>query len=290
MATTTPTVTQVNIRPTTVKSMPRGRALRSLFQIGNDIPQPLYFLIALVSFAIPVGMWCYYTYSGKIDDFIVPSPTHVWQGAQRMMSLGTLWPDTKISVYRISMGFLWSAVLAIPIGILMGSYKIAEAAHEPLVGFIRYIPVPALVPLIMVLAGIEDQAKILLIWIGTYFQMVLVVADVTRKVPRDLISAARTLGAKSHHLMFSVIFPATLPGLIDTCRTMIGWAWTYLIIAEVVACDSGLGYEIANAERHTRTNEVYVGILALGALGLLTDMCFKILTPRIVPWAEVQRG
>ncbi len=268
----------------------RARPVTSIFQIGNDIPRPLYFFIALLSFAIPIGLWCYYSYGGKIDDFILPTPTEVWQGAVHMNQDGDLWPDTKISCFRIGMGFLCSAVLAVPFGILMGSYKIGEAAHEPFVGFVRYVPVPALVPLVMVIAGIDDQAKILLIFIGTYFQMVLVVADTTRKVPRDLLNAARTLGAKGHHLIFTVILPATLPGLIDTCRTMIGWAWTYLMIAEVVACDSGLGYAIANAERHTRTNEVYVGILALGILGLLTDMVFKVLRPRLVPWAEVQKG
>jgi len=277
-------------RPAFSRTIVRRRPSARIFQIGSDIPRPLYFTIVLLSFAVPIWAWCHYSYSGNIDSFILPTPTDVWHGYQRMMSAGVLVPDAKISIYRIGMGFLLSAVLAIPLGILMGSYKIAEAAHEPFVGFVRYIPVPALVPLIMIIAGIEDQAKILLIFIGTYFQMVLVVADVTRKVPRELLNAARTLGANSWHLMFNVIMPATLPGIIDTCRTMIGWAWTYLMIAEVVACDSGLGYAIANAQRHTRTNEVYVGILVLGILGLLTDMFFKIVTPKLVPWAESQKA
>jgi NitT/TauT family transport system permease protein len=213
----------------------------------------------------------------------------VFQAAIRLWSSGELWPDIKISVFRIGMGFLVSAVLAIPLGILVGAYKSVEAAQEPLNGFIRYVPVPALIPLVMVAAGIGESAKILLIFLGTYFQMVIIVADVTRLVPRDLLSAARTLGAKPHQVLFNVLLPATLPGLMETCRTMIGWAWTYLVIAEVVATDSGLGYRIMKAQRFLRTDEIFVGILVLGLLGLATDMLFKWLQPRLLPWAEMGR-
>lgn len=273
---------------TRIKSRRRSRF--SLFRIGEDIPQALYLAIASISFIIPIAFWCYYTYSGKANDLILPTPTRVWTALIRMWQEGELLPNIQISVYRIGMGFLLSAVLAIPFGILMGAYKAAEASHEPLVGFVRYIPVPALIPLVMVVAGIGEPAKILLIFIGTYFQMVLVVADVTRQVPRDLLSAARTLGANKFQLLFNVLMPATLPGLMDTCRTMIGWAWTYLVIAEVVATDSGLGFGLIEAQRFMRTDELYVGIFVLGLLGMATDMCFKILQPRLLPWAEAQRG
>ena len=219
----------------------------------------------------------------------MPTPSAVIASLAGMIHDGSLWPDARISVYRIGMGFLLSAALAIPLGILMGAYKSVEAAHEPFVGFVRYVPVPALIPLIMSTAGIGESAKITLIFLGTYFQMVLVVADVTRLVPRDLLSAARTLGASRGQLLFHVLLPATLPGLLDTCRTMIGWAWTYLVIAEVVATNSGLGYRIVLAQRYSRTSEVWVGILVLGLLGLATDMVFKIAQPRLLPWAEAQK-
>ena len=120
--------------------------------------------------------------------------------------------------------------------------------------------------------------------------MVLVVADVTRQVPKDLLNAARTLGASRLQLLFNVLLPATLPGLLDTCRTMIGWAWTYLVIAEVVATSSGLGYSIMKAQRFSRADEIFVGIVILGLLGLATDMVFKIAQPRLLPWAEAQRS
>ena len=269
----------------------RARRRKSgLFRIGSDVSRETYIGIVIASFALPLILWCWASYTGRVNSLILPTPTAVGEAFVRLWHEGILFPAMQISIYRIGMGFLWSAVLAIPLGILMGAFKTAEAAHEPFVGFVRYIPVPALIPLVMTMAGIGEAAKILLIFIGTYFQMVIMVADITRQVPRDLLNAARTLGANNRQLLFSVLLPATLPGLMDTCRTMIGWAWTYLVIAEVVATDSGLGYGIMKAQRFLRTDEIFVGILVLGLLGLITDMLFKLVQPRLLPWAEVQRS
>jgi NitT/TauT family transport system permease protein len=274
--------TAIAVRPTRRKS--------GAFRLGGDISSTTYWAFAIAVFALVFGVWCYLSYGGKVTSLILPTPTGVLEAAGRLWSSGELWPDIKISVFRISMGFLASAVLAIPLGILIGAYKGVEAMQEPLNGFIRYVPVPALIPLVMVAAGIGEPAKILLIFLGTYFQMVMIVADVTRQVPKDLLNASRTLGARPHQVLFNVLLPATLPGLMETCRTMIGWAWTYLVIAEVVATDSGLGYRIMKAQRFLRTDEIFVGIIVLGLLGLITDMLFKILQPRILPWAEMGRN
>jgi len=274
----------------TLTASPVKRRKPGLFQLGEEIPRSTYMMIAAASFLIPIALWCLMTYSGRANALVLPTPTHMFQAGIEMWQDGDLLPDIKISVTRITIGFLLSAVLAIPLGILMGAYKTAEAAHEPFVGFIRYVPVPALIPLVMVVAGIDEPAKILLIFLGTYFQMVLVVADVTRQVPKDLLNAARTLGASRMQILFNVLLPATLPGLMDTCRTMIGWAWTYLVIAEVVATSSGLGYAIMKAQRFSRADEIFVGIVILGLLGLATDMIFKIAQPRLLPWAEAQRS
>jgi NitT/TauT family transport system permease protein len=277
-------------RPAAPARQPLQRRRRGLglMRLREDIPRWAYLTIAALSFLIPVGLWCFFSYTGRANSLILPTPTAMILSIRDMYQDETLLPDIKISIYRIGMGFLLSAVLAIPLGILMGAYKSIEAAHEPFVGFVRYVPVPALIPLIMVIAGIDEPAKILLIFIGTYFQMVLVVADVTRKIPKDLLNAARTLGANRAQLLFSVLIPATLPGVMDTCRTMIGWAWTYLVIAEVVATDSGLGYSIMKAQRFSRADEIFADIFILGLLGLATDMLFKVLQPRLLPWAEMQ--
>jgi len=283
---------QTNVKETTTTASmtPARRRRPGLFRLGEEIPSHVYLGITAASFLLPLVLWCFFTYTGRANSLILPTPTHMFQAGVAEFQDGTLLPDIKISVYRIGMGFLLSAVLAIPIGILMGAYKSIEAAHEPFVGFIRYVPVPALIPLVMVIAGIDEPAKILLIFIGTYFQMVLVVADVTRQVPKDLLNAARTLGSNRLQILFNVLLPATLPGLMDTCRTMIGWAWTYLVIAEVVATSSGLGYSIMKAQRFSRADEIFVGIIILGLLGLGTDMLFKMVQPRLLPWAEAQKN
>ncbi len=268
----------------------KARRKSNLFRVGGEISSTTYWILAASTFAFVFGLWCFLSYTQRVSPLILPTPTAVLSATARLWSSGDLWPDIKISVFRIAIGFLASAVLAIPLGILIGAYKSVEAAQEPIIGFIRYIPVPALIPLVMVAAGIGESAKILLIFLGTYFQMVMIVADVTRQVPRDLLSAGRTLGANRWQVLFSVLLPATVPGLLETCRTMIGWAWTYLVIAEVVATDSGLGYRIMKAQRFLRTDEIFVGLLILGLLGLITDMAFKWATPRLLPWAEEGRN
>jgi NitT/TauT family transport system permease protein len=261
-----------------------------LFRLGEDIPRGIYVVVAAASFLIPLAVWCFFTYSGRANPLILPTPGRMISAAVEMYREGDLISDIKISIYRIGLGFLLSAILAIPIGILMGAYRVLEAAHEPFVSFIRYVPVPALIPLVMVVAGIDEPAKILLIFIGTYFQMVIMVADVTRQVPKDLLNAARTLGANRLKLIVNVLLPATLPGLMDTSRIMLGWAWTYLVIAEVVATSSGIGFSIMRAQRFSRADEIFVGIIVLGLLGLGTDMLFKIIQHRLLPWAEVQKN
>jgi NitT/TauT family transport system permease protein len=267
-----------------------ARRKAGMFRLGAELSPAVYWAIACGTFAFVFALWCYLSYGGKVSPLILPTPGAVLSAAVRLWTGGELWPDIKISVLRIMLGFLASAVLAIPLGILIGAYKGIEAAQEPMNGFIRYVPVPALIPLVMVAAGIGEPAKVLLIFLGTYFQMVMIVADVTRQVPRDLLNASRTLGARPHQVLFNVLLPATLPGLMETCRTMIGWAWTYLVIAEVVATDAGLGYRIMKAQRFLRTDEIFVGIVVLGLLGLATDMLFKWLQPRVLPWAEGQRN
>ena len=271
----------------TLRRKPRRRGG---MRIGAEIPRASYTIIAALSFILPLVLWCVLSYGKFITPLILPTPDAVLRGAWRMKESGALWDDTWISVSRIGIGFGLSAILAIPLGLLIGAYKGVEAAQEPLVGFIRYVPVPALTPLVMVIAGVDEGAKILLIFIGTYFQMVIVVADVARQVPRDLLAAGRTLGASKMQQLLYVLLPATLPGLMDTCRTMLGWAWTYLVIAEVVAANSGLGYRIMQGQRFLRTDQIFVGIIVLGLLGLLTDMIFKWLQPRVLPWAEVARS
>ena len=163
---------------------------------------------------------------------------------------------------------------------LMSSYRAVGAFTEPLIDFIRYLPVPALVPLTLIWLGIGEGSKIALLWIGTFFQLVLLVADDARRVPKEFIETGRTLGASDRALMKDVLLRAMLPNMVDSLRITLGWCWTYLIVAEIVASNSGIGYELWTARRYGKTPEVFAGILTIGVIGLVSDQAIRFLHRR----------
>ena len=184
-------------------------------------------------------------------------------------------PTPAISIYRISVGFLISTALALPIGILIGCYRTWEAAIEPLVDFIRYMPVVAFVPLTILWAGTGDTQKFLIIFIGTFFQQVLLVMDNVKSVPRDFIDLGRTLEMPERRILQRIVLPSAMPAIWDSLRISLGWAWTWLVVAELVAATSGLGYRITTAQRFFQTDPIFGYLLLLGILGLATDQAMK---------------
>jgi NitT/TauT family transport system permease protein len=185
-----------------------------------------------------------------------------------------LW-DITISIYRVGAAFLLSAVMAIPLGILMSSYRIVNGLSEPIVDFIRYLPVPALVPLTVIWLGIGETSKITLLWIGTFFQLVLLIADDARRVPREYIEIGMTVGAKPRSVLRHIILPAMLPNMVDNLRITLGWCWTYLIVAEIVAANSGIGYVIMASRRYGNVDTIFAGVLTIGIIGLATDQAIR---------------
>jgi NitT/TauT family transport system permease protein len=185
-----------------------------------------------------------------------------------------LW-DIAISIYRVGAAFLLSAVMAIPLGILMSSYRIVNGLSEPIIDFIRYLPVPALVPLTVIWLGIGETSKIALLWIGTFFQLVLLIADDARRVPREYIEIGMTVGAKPRAVLRHIILPAMLPNMVDNLRITLGWCWTYLIVAEIVAANSGIGYVIMASRRYGAVDTIFAGVLTIGVIGLATDQAIR---------------
>jgi NitT/TauT family transport system permease protein len=192
--------------------------------------------------------------------------------------------DTAVSVREIMSGFALASIFAVPLGILMGSFKIVEAALEPITNFVRYLPVSALIPLLILWVGIGMEEKVTVIFIGTFFQQLIIIADVSRGVSHDLLDVSYTLGARRRTVVTRVLIPATLPGVMDALRITLGWAWTYLVVAELVAANKGLGYFILNSMRGLFTDRIFLGIGVIGLLGLLTDQLFKFLRSRLLPW------
>ena len=240
---------------------------------------------------ILVGIcWCFLTYGGLVSKIFLPSPSQVLGAALELWQDGTLLSYTLDSLYRVGVGFLLAAFLAIPLGILMGSSKLAEAILEPLIDFVRYLPVTALVPLLILYFGIGDLQKMSVIFIGTFFQLVLLIADVTANISKDLIRAAYTLGANRWQVFRRVLLPAAMPGIIDNLRITMGWAWTYLVVAELVAANSGLGYMILKAQRFLQTEKIFLGLIIIGILGIITDYLFKLFFKLYLPWSEKVGG
>jgi NitT/TauT family transport system permease protein len=167
----------------------------------------------------------------------------------------------------------------------MGSFKVVEAAIEPMTNFVRYLPVSALIPLLILWVGIDITEKIAVIFIGTFFQQLIMIADVSRSVPQDMLDVSYTLGTTPRSVVWRVLIPAALPGVMDTLRVTLGWAWTYLVVAELVAADQGLGYFILNSMRGLFTDQIFLGIMVIGLLGLTTDQIFKLLRSWLLPWA-----
>jgi NitT/TauT family transport system permease protein len=237
----------------------------------------------------PLIMWAALSASGWIDPIFLPGPAEVLRRLCVWLLQDDLLNDTSISMYRVGVGFALSAVFALPIGLLIGAFRPVEALLEPLTDFVRYMPAVAFIPLVMLWFGIGEAAKISIIFIGTFFQMVLMVAENVRLVPRAQVETAQTMGADRYEIIRLVLLQSAKPAILDTLRITMGWAWTYLVVAELVASNSGLGYAILRAQRFLKTDTIFGGIILIGLIGLLMDQAFRWLHRRSFPWLHGQR-
>jgi NitT/TauT family transport system permease protein len=254
--------------------------LKDLFVLRGRPSRKAEALVALAASILVLGLWELAARLELTNPIFLPAPSVVASTFWQMTAEGDLLYHAGISTLRVWVAFLLSAVMAIPIGILMSSYRIVGAALEPIIDFIRYLPVPALVPLSIIWFGVGEETKIFLLWLGTFFQLVLLVADDMLRVPHEYVETALTLGAKPRQVLSDVAFRAMLPNLVDSLRITLGWCWTYLIIAEIVAAQSGIGFVIWTARRYMKTPEVMAGVIAIGIIGLVTDQLLRALHRR----------
>ncbi|HVT51246.1 MAG TPA: ABC transporter permease [Dongiaceae bacterium] len=260
--------------------MPSKRS-SSLFRLTATITRGQFVGISIVVFAALFAAWWLATASGEVSPLFLPSPARVFDRLRGLAQSGQLWQDASISIWRITVGFLISTVVALPIGVLIGCYKSWEAIVEPVVDFIRYMPVVAFVPLTILWTGTGDTQKYLIIWIGTFFQQVLLIMDNVKGVPWDFINLGRTLQMRESKILMRIVLPSALPGIWDSLRISLGWAWTWLVVAELVAATSGLGYRITTAQRFFQTDLIIGYILLLGCFGLATDQAMKAIGRRM---------
>jgi NitT/TauT family transport system permease protein len=193
--------------------------------------------------------------------------------------------DVGITIWRVVGGFVLAAVLAVPLGIAMGAYKPIEAFFEPFVSFARYLPASAFIPLLILWAGIGEMQKLLVIFIGSFFQIVLMVAVTVGATRRDLVEAAYTLGADARGVVRRVMLPNSSPAIAESLRLVLGWAWTYVIVAELIGASSGIGHMITDSQALLNTGQIIFGIIVIGIIGLISDFLFKWANHALYPWS-----
>jgi NitT/TauT family transport system permease protein len=272
----------LTVRPSRRKSK---RQRSSFWKIRSNIPKRLYYTLVALSILIPIVAWSVLTYGGFVKPLFLPTPTAVIQRFWLLLQAGELVNDILVSVSRVGWGFLLSALISIPLGLLIGSFKSMAGLFEPIVGLLRYMPAAAFIPLIILWIGLGEPSKVAIIFLGSFFYNTLMIADAVKFIPLDFIRAAYTLGATQKDVFLKVIFPATLPNIIDALRINIAGAWNFVVVAELVAAQSGLGFRIITAQRFLRTDEIFVGIILIGLIGLAIDFIFKLIFKLVVPWA-----
>lgn len=248
-----------------------------LFVIGRPISRKASLAITFTFFTCLLAIWWLSTTFGLIKPIFIPSPQAVWYRLTIFWQNNILISDIQVSIYRIMIAFVISSVMSISIGVLAGCFSVVKVIVEPFVDFIRYMPVVAFVPLTILWFGTDDLQKFIIIWIGTFFQQVLMIIDAVKRVPSDFVGLGRTLGMSEFKILRKIIIPSALPAIWDALRISLGWAWTWLVVAELVAATSGLGYRILLSQRYFQTDTIIGYILLLGFLGLITDQIMRLL-------------
>ncbi|MBI3507292.1 MAG: ABC transporter permease [Proteobacteria bacterium] len=249
---------------------PVGRAARTALGIA-------FFVVFFLA-------WAAATLSGYVPPIFLADPITMVQDGWLLLSKFGFTHDIAVTVWRVVGGFVLAALIAVPLGILMGAYKSVEAFLEPFVSFARYLPASAFVPLLILWAGIGETQKLLVIFIGSVFQIVLMVAVAVGNTRRDLVEAAYTLGAGSSSVVRRVLIPANAPEIAEILRLVLGWAWTYVIVAELIGSSSGIGHMIIESQALMATGQIVFGIIIIGLIGLVSDFAFKMVNRIFFGW------
>jgi len=235
-------------------------------------------------FVLFVAAWAWLTFGGHVARIFLADPLTMLADGWRLIVEDNFLLDIAITIWRVFGGFVLASVIAVPLGIMMGAWKPVEAFFEPFVSFARYLPASAFIPLLILWAGIGEVEKLLVIFIGSFFQIVLMVAVAVGNTRRDLVEAAYTLGSTSTGIVRRVIIPANAPDIAETLRLVLGWAWTYVIVAELIGSSSGIGYMIINSQSRLATGQIIFGIIVIGLIGLVSDFLFKMLNRALFAW------
>jgi NitT/TauT family transport system permease protein len=267
------------------QARPRGRTHHPLVRIFDDIPRVWRIGLILTGLALLFVVWGIAA-STSSSGMVIPTPAQTWRGLVRLNDEGVLWGDIWASCRRVAIGYAISMLIAVTVGSLMGLYRSAESLLEAPIGFLRYIPATALVPLMLFWLGVDEMPKVVLIVIGSAFFNILMVADVVRNVPRELVNAAYTLGAGRMRVLRRVVLPHSMPGIIDVARINLAAAWAILVVAELLAAQEGIAFRIVRAQRFRQIDEMFALLIVFGVIGIVSDLALRALRNRAAPWAR----
>jgi NitT/TauT family transport system permease protein len=238
-------------------------------------------------FALFIAGWGLATYGGFVPPLFLASPGQTLLAGWSLLTEFNFLGDIAVTVFRVVGGFAIAAAIGVPLGLMMGAFKPVEAFFEPFISFARYLPASAFIPLLILWAGVGEAQKLSVIIIGSVFQVVIMVAVIAGGTRMDLVEAAYTLGSRRAGILRRVIIPSAAPDVMETMRLVLGWAWTYVIVAELIGATSGIGHMIMDSQRLLDTGQMIFGIVVIGLIGLITDFLFKALNRRLFPWASL---
>ena len=258
----------------------------TLFSIRSPLSKQTAFVLGLMAPALVLGAWCGLTYSGYVRPDFLPTPTEVVRGTLQLFLHYDLTDAILISTRRIAIAFLLASAIALPLGVLMGAFDPINRFFEPIVAPLRYMPISAFIPLLILWFGIYEEQKIAFLFLGVFVYLLPVVVSSIRLVPEELVQTALTLGASKFQVIRTVLIPAALPEIFDSFRVMNAIAWTYVILAEAVNPERGLGYMVELARTHHRASWSFAGLLVIGGIGLVTDFLIRLVSSLLFRWRE----
>jgi NitT/TauT family transport system permease protein len=238
-------------------------------------------------FVLFFAVWAFATLGGFVSKTFLADPITMVKSGWTLLAEQGFATDIGYTVWRVLGGFVLAAVIAVPLGVAMGAYKPIEAFFEPFVSFARYLPASAFIPLLILWAGIGEAQKLSVIFIGSFFQLVLMIAVTVGATRRDLVEAAYTLGANDWGIVRRVLIPASAPQIAETLRLVLGWAWTYVIVAELIGASQGIGHMITDSQALLATDQIIFGIITIGVIGLVSDLAFKRANRTMFRWAAL---
>jgi NitT/TauT family transport system permease protein len=241
--------------------------------------------LGVAFFVLFIAGWAFATFGGYVSPTFLADPASMLREGWNLLTQHGFLFDIGVTIWRVVGGFVIAAAIGVPLGMAMGAYKPIEAFFEPFISFSRYLPASAFIPLLILWAGTGEAQKLLLIFVGSFFQIVLMVAVAVGNVRRDLVEAAYTLGATDREIVTRVLLPASAPAIAEILRLVLGWAWTYVIVAELIGASSGIGHMIMDSQALLNTGQIIFGIIVIGVIGLISDFLFKAANRRLFSWS-----